>query len=193
MRERERACRWVVISHSRNIFHQFRQFPMIVNRRWKTGNVRNDKNSVFESRLMESYDILRVRVNVRGEKSMVLLKIQSYAVINCYKNDAESASKINDTGPRRKDNETVIGSDLMVSNPRWHFSFLSLPFLSASPFFPWDIVARTISTCIRKKKEKKKGFCHCCCVPIETIHDEIEFIVVTWKHSLENYENINWE
>lgn len=67
---------------------------------------------------MESYDILRVRVNVRGEKSMVLLKIQSYAVINCYKNDAESALKINDTGPRRKDNETVIGSDLMVSNPR---------------------------------------------------------------------------
>lgn len=49
------------------------------------------------SRLMESYDILHVRVNVREEKSMVLLKIQSYAVINWYKNDAGSGSKINDT------------------------------------------------------------------------------------------------
>lgn len=123
----------VIISRSRNIFHQFRQIPMIVNRRWKTGNVRNDKNSVFESRLMESYDILRVRVNVRGEKSMVLLKIQSYAVINWYKNDAGSSSKINDTASEEERQWNGHWQRFNGFQPPLTF-FFSFPPL----FFPWD-------------------------------------------------------
>lgn len=113
---------------------------------------------------------------------MVLLKIQSYVVINCYKNDAGSVWKINDTGARRKDNETVIGSDLMVSNPRWYFSFLFPALLSLFFFFffpsPGILSRERFPRVLEGEKKKRRKEClSLLAEPIGTIHSCLRFTV----------------
>lgn len=109
------------------------------------------------SRLMESYDILHVRVNVRGEKSMVLLKIQSYAVINWYKNDAGSGSKINDTTSEEERQWNGHWQRFNGFQPPLTF-FFSFP----PPFFFLGLLSRErFLRVLEREKEKRKSFCRC--------------------------------